>query len=64
MKKSTKELIIFTILGIIASIIFCQLNSQPNPMMTTTGRTMIRSGMYLTPFIGLVYWLFARQFDE
>ena len=64
MKKSTKELIIFTILGIIASIIFCQLSNQPNPMMTTTGRTMIRTGMYLTPFIGLVYWLFTRQFDE
>lgn len=41
MKKSTKELIIFTILGIVASIIFYQLNNQPNPMMTTSGHAMI-----------------------
>ena len=64
MKKSTKELIIFTILGIVASIIFYQLNNQPNPMMTTSGRAMISTGMYLSPFIGLIYWLFTRQFDE
>lgn len=64
MKKSTITLIIFTILGIIASIIFYQISKHPNPMMLPRTVSQITVGMYICPFIGVIYWLFSRAFDE
>lgn len=64
MKKSTVKFIIYTIVGIIASFIFYQLNKNPNPMMVRKYVNMITVGMYVSPFIGLIYWLFAREFDD
>lgn len=64
MKKSTIKLIIFTVLGIIASIIFFQLSKNPNPMWVRSVKSQITVGMYVCPFIGLIYWLFCRHLDD
>ncbi len=64
MKKSTIKLIVFTVLGIIASIIFYQLSISPNPMMVRKIQSQITVGMYVCPFIGLIYWLFCRHLDD
>ena len=64
MKKSTIKLIIFTVFGIIASIILYELSKSPNPMVTTGVKSQITVGMYICPFIGLFYWLFCRQLDD
>lgn len=64
MKKSTIKLIVFTVLGIIASIIFYQLSTSPNPMMVRKIQSQITVGMYVCPFIGLIYWLFCRHLDD
>lgn len=64
MKKSTIKLIIFTILGIIASIILYQLVKSSNPMILANVKSKITVGMYICPFIGLIYWIFCRQLDN
>ena len=64
MKKSTIKLIVFTVLGIIASIIFYQLSTSPNPMMVRRVQSQITVGMYVCPFIGLIYWFFCRHLDD
>ena len=64
MKKSTIKLIIFTVFGIIVSIIFYQLNKSPNSMMVMRVKSQITLGMYVCPFIGLIYWLFCRHLDD
>ncbi len=64
MKKSTIKLIIYTVLGIIASVIFYQLSQNLNPMIVTRVKSQITIGIYICPFIGLIYWLFCRQLDD
>lgn len=64
MKKSTIKLIIFTAFGIIASIIFYQLGKTPNPMIVRSIKSQITIGMYICPFIGLIYCFFCRQLDD
>lgn len=64
MKKSSKELIIYTILGIIASIVLYLLAGQPYTMATTRINGLATAGIFICPFIGLIYWIFSRQLDE
>ncbi len=64
MKKSTLKLIVFTFWGIVASIIFYQLNKHPNPMIVPSTRRMISVAMYVCPFIGPLYWLFCHKLEE
>lgn len=63
MKKSTLKLIVYTILGLIASVIFYHIDTQANPLMPTSVKAKINISVYICPFIGLIYWLFCRQFD-
>lgn len=64
MKKSSKELIIYTILGILASIVLYHLGGQPYTMATTRINGLATAGIFICPFIGLIYWIFSRQLDE
>ena len=64
MKKSTKELIVYTALGIIASIVFYELGKQPYTIATEKAHGLSTAGIYICPFIGLIYWIFSRQLDE
>ena len=64
MKKSSKELIIYTILGIIASIVLYPLAGQPYTMATTRINGLATAGIFICPFIGIIYWIFSRQLDE
>lgn len=64
MKKSSKELIIYTILGIIASIVLYHLAGQPYTMTTTRINGLATAGIFICPFIGIIYWIFSRQLDE
>ena len=64
MKKSSKELIIYTILGIIASIVLYHLAGQPYTMATTRINGLATAGIFICQFIGLIYWIFSRQLDE
>lgn len=64
MKKSSKELIIYTILGIIASIVLYHLAGQPYTMTTTRINGLATAGIFICPFIGLIYWIFSRQLDK
>ena len=63
MKISTKKLIIHTILGIVAAIVFYNLNETYNPFVVKHVASQIEIGMYVCPFIGLIYWLFNRNFE-
>ena len=64
MKKSTKELIIYTILGIIASLVLYHFAVQSYTMATTRINGLATAGIFICPFIGLIYWIFSRQLDE
>lgn len=64
MKKSTVKLIVLTILGVVASMIFYHLSQNPNPMLVTSNKAQITVGIYISPFIGLIYWLFCRRLDD
>lgn len=64
MKKSSKKLIIYTILGILASIVLYHLAGQPYTMATTRINGLATAGIFICPFIGLIYWIFSRQLDE
>ena len=55
MKKSSKELIIYTILGIIASIVLYHLAGQPYTMTTTRINGLATAGIFICPFIGIIY---------
>ena len=64
MKKSTQKLILNTILGIIASFIFYSLSKQQNPFIIPRIREMINIGIFVCPFIGLLYWIFFKELDD
>ena len=64
MKKSTQKLILNTILGIIASFIFYSLSKQQNPFIIPRVRETINIGIFVCPFIGLLYWIFFKELDD
>lgn len=63
MKISTKKLIIHTILGIVAALIFYNLNETSNPFIVKKVTSQIEIGIYICPFIGLIYWIFNRNLE-
>ena len=63
MKTSTKNLIIYTILGIMASIVLYNLNQAQNLLILKRVSTQIEIGIYVCPFIGLIYWLYTRNLE-
>ncbi len=64
MKKSTIKLIVYTILGLIVSVILYNIEIHNNYILNRRIINQIHYGIYITPFIGIVYWLFTRGLDD
>lgn len=64
MKKSTIKLIVYTILGVIVSVILYNIEIYNNYILNRRIINQIHCGIYIAPFIGIVYWLFTRELDD
>ncbi len=64
MKRSTINLIIYTVLGIIASLIFFNLAQQQIDFLPHSIHSKIIIGAYILPFIGLIRWILFRKIDN
>ncbi len=67
MKKSTFKLLIFTFIGILVSCFLYTLESNVSAYSTSfTGYTAgkMHIGIYIAPFVGLIYWLFTRKLED
>lgn len=64
MKKSIIKLIIYTIPGIIVSVVLYNIELHNNYMLNRHIINHVHYGIYIAPFIGIVYWLFTRGLDD
>ena len=66
MKKSTQKLFIYTILGIIASVVLYSLIGTQEESSHLLPRVMDKTklGVFVCPFIGLIYWFFSKNIDD
>ncbi|MBQ4114893.1 hypothetical protein IJD34_05770 [bacterium] len=66
MKKSTKKLIIHTFIGILVSIVLYSLIDTQAQSSHLLPRVMDKTklGVFICPFIGLIYWFVSKDIDD
>ena len=66
MKKSTQKLIIYTVLGILASVVLYSLIGAQEESSHLLPRVMDKTkiGVFICPFIGLIYWFFSKDIED
>ena len=67
MKKSTVKFLIYTFVGIFAAgLLYIVSNNISSYSGIFPQKTIgiMHTGIYIAPFIGLIYWFFARELDD